>query len=79
MTKKSSPYVNNRRLRFDERQLKYIEKSYFEAVRAQYILPGQVFEVEKPAEYLADLDKAVLYLPPQMYKTGREAWDNVPV
>lgn len=79
MTKQSSPYVDNQRFKFDERQLRYIEKSYQEALKVEYMKPGQVFEIEKPRKYFADLDKADLYLPAEMYVTRREAWDNVPL
>ena len=79
MTKQSSPYVDNKRFKFDERQLQYIEKSHRDAIKAGYMQPGQVFEVEKPSMHFADLDKADLYLPEDMYATRREPWDNVPL
>ena len=71
--KKSSPLVNNARFKFDERQLKYIQRSHRDAVKAGYIEKQDVLHIERPRFAMDDEDKADLFLP------GRSYWDTVPV
>lgn len=77
--KKSSPYVTNKRLRFDERQLQYIARSRADAVKAGYMKVHELLVAEVPPKAVRDIDKAYLYLPDHMYTVYREPWDIVQV
>lgn len=75
--KKSSPYVTNKRIRFDERQLKYIARSRADAVSAGYMQVHELLVAELPPKQVRDMDKCYLYLPDRMYTVYREPWDIV--
>lgn len=73
MSKLVSDLVDNKRMRFEQRQIDYIAKSHRDAVKAGYMEKGDVFHCV-PGVF-KDMDKAVLFLP----SYDGEAWDHVPV
>jgi len=77
--KKSSPLVNNSRMKFDDKQYAYIANSFKDAIKAGYMNKDDLFVVEKAPHSFKDMDKCHLFLPDHMYKGTRQAWDMVPV